>query len=176
MIAAEFARPVNADTIGAQPRTLEIAADETERRKLAGRFGLQAIEKLAATVTLARRAGIVHADGRVDAEVVQSCVATGAPLPATIRAPFSIRYVPATAAGPAEEEVELSAEDCDTLPLAGERVDIGELAAETLALALDPFPRAADADAALAEAGVRAAAEAGPFAALKGLKDRLEKG
>lgn len=175
MIAAEFSRPVSADTIGAQPRTLEISADETERRKLAGRFGLQAIARLTATVTLARRAGIVHADGRIDADVTQSCVATGVSLPASIRAPFSVRYVPETGSAAVDEEVELSAEDCDTLPLAGERIDIGELAAETLALALDPFPRAADADAALAEAGVRAAADAGPFAALKGLKERLEK-
>ncbi|NNC73859.1 MAG: DUF177 domain-containing protein, partial [Sphingomonadaceae bacterium] len=41
---------------------------------------------------------------------------------------------------------------------------------------LAPFPRADDADAALREAGAISEEEAGPFGALKGLRDRLEKG
>ena len=172
----EFSRPIDAETISEAPRRIEIAADETERRKLAGRFGLQRIEHLSAQVTLARRMGIIHADGTIDAAVVQSCVVTGDPMPAEIEAPFAIRFVSDAYAGAADEEVELSAADCDTLPLEDNRIDIGEIAAETLALALDPFPRSANADAALQEAGIAGEAEAGPFAALKALKDKLEKG
>ena len=54
--------------------------------------------------------------------------------------------------------------------------DLGAVA-ETLALSLDPFPRAPDADAVLRAAGVLSEDEAvtGPFAALKGLKDKLSK-
>jgi uncharacterized metal-binding protein YceD (DUF177 family) len=167
VIEPEFSRPVDADTVSDKPKTVAIGADETERRRLAGRFGLKAIDRLSAEVKLARRAGIVHAEGRVEAQVVQSCVVTGEPMPAEIDAPFSVRYVPDAFAGPAEEETELTAEDCDTLPLDGNRIDLGELAAETLALALDPFPRSANADAALAESGLAGEAEAGPFAALK---------
>jgi uncharacterized metal-binding protein YceD (DUF177 family) len=108
--------------------------------------------------------------------VVQSCVATGESLPATLDVPFRLRFVPEDDAS-AAEEIELSEEDCDTLTYAGGAVDLGEAAAETLALALDPFPRGPDADAALKAAGVvgEDEAEVGPFAALKGLRDKLGK-
>lgn len=176
MIAPEFSRPIDADTISESPRFMEIGADETERRKLAGRFALQAIDQLSARVKLARRAGIVHADGHVEAKVMQSCVVTGEPMPTSIDAPFSVRYVPDAGAGASgEEEVELSAEDCDTLPLDGNRIDLGELAAETLALALDPFPRSEGADAALKDAGLGGEADLGPFAVLKALKERMDR-
>lgn len=176
MIAPEFSRPVDVDTVSDAGKTIAIGADETERGRLAGRFGLKALEHLSAEVKLARRAGIVHAEGRVDAQVTQACVVTGEPMPATIAAPFSVRYVPDAFAASSEEEVELSADDLDTLPLDGNRIDLGELAAETLALALDPFPRSAGADAALAESGLAGDTEAGPFAALKALKDKMGGG
>ncbi|NNM78329.1 DUF177 domain-containing protein [Sphingomonas sp. ID1715] len=169
----EFSRIVAADTVDERPKQIEIGADADERRRLAGRFRLQAIDRLSARVALARRAGIIHADGEVDAAVVQSCVVTGEAMPAEVKAPFSVRYLPDAYVRSSEEEVELSSEDCDTLPLEGNQIDLGELAAETLALALDPFPRCAGADEALREAGMSDGAEAGPFAALKALKDKL---
>jgi uncharacterized metal-binding protein YceD (DUF177 family) len=174
-VTPEFSHPVDADTISESPRQLRIEADEAERRRLAGRFGLKAIDQLSADVRLSRRAGIVHAEGRVDADVVQTCVVTDEPLPAHVDAPFHVRFVPDAYAPSADEELELSAEDCDTLPLEGGRIDLGELAAETLALALDPFPRSAGADAALEEAGLVGEAEAGPFAALRALKEQMQK-
>ena len=70
--------------------------------------------------------------------------------------------------------MELSADALDTLPIENGAIDLGEAAAETLALALDPFPRSPGADAALAEAGVLGESEAGPFAALADLKRKLE--
>lgn len=171
----EFCRTVDADTISEAPRQIEISADEAERRRLAGRFGLKAIDSLSADVRLVRRAGILHADGHVRADVVQSCVVTDEPLPAHVDAPFNVRFVPDAYAHTPDEELELSAEDCDTLPLDGGRIDLGELAAETLALALDPFPRSARADAALQEAGMGGEADMGPFAALRALKERMQK-
>lgn len=169
----EFSRIVTADTIGEAARAMEIGADVDERRRLAGRFRLQGVDRLQAKVTLSRRAGVIHADGIVDADVVQSCVVTGEPMPARIEAPFSVRYVPNMFAGAGEDEVELSAQDCDTLPIENNQIDLGELAAETLALALDPFPRSEMADAALNEAGLGDPADPNPFAALQSLKDKL---
>jgi uncharacterized metal-binding protein YceD (DUF177 family) len=170
----EFSRLVEADTISEAPKRVEIGADETERRHLAGRFRLQAIDRLSATVTLACKAGIVHAEGVIAAEVVQSCVVTGDAVPAEIDAPFHVRFVPDAYAGAPDEEIELSAEDCDTLPLEA-KIDLGELAAETLALALDPYPRCEGADAAVGQGGSRDDIDAGPFAGLQALKDRLQK-
>lgn len=171
----EFSRPVEVATISDAEHRIDIAADDTERRKLAGRFRLPMIEKLDAQVTLSRRAGVIHAEGRIDARVTQSCVVTNDPMKARIDAPFHIRFVPDATIDPDADEVELSETDCDTLPIDDGKIDLGELAAETLALALDPFPRSAGADAALTDAGLGDETDAGPFAALKGLRDQLGK-
>jgi len=52
----------------------------------------------------------------------------------------------------------------------GAAIDLGSAIADTLSLALDPYPRSAGAEAALKEAGVLTEAEAGPFAALAKLR------
>ncbi len=70
---------------------------------------------------------------------------------------------------PETEEIELSDEDCDMVALDGEWIDMGETVAQSLALNLDPYPRAPDADATLRKLGVLSEDETGPFAALKGL-------
>src|SRR3546814_3946393 len=46
--------------------------------------------------------------------------------------------------GASEDEVELGEEACDVLPMDGDSVDIGERAAETVSLALAPYPRLPD--------------------------------
>lgn len=171
MLANEFARPVRLDTLGEGPREVTVSAEADERAALAKRFGLVSIDRLEATAMLRREGEIVLAEGRLRAAVVQSCVATGDPLPAELEEPFALRFEPAGAEAP--EEVELEEGDLDTIPYSGGAIDLGEAVAETLSLALDPFPRAPDADARLRAAGVLEEGEAGPFAALKGLKDKL---
>lgn len=170
--ANELARPIRLDALGDAPRVVTIEADEAERTALARRFGLIALDRLSAEVHLHREGQAVLAEGRLAAAVVQPCVATGDPVPAAIDEPFRLRFLPADLIGDADE-IELSEEDCDTIPLDGGLVDVGEAVAETLALALDPFPRSPGADAALKAAGVLEEGEAGPFAALKALKDRM---
>lgn len=169
----EFSRDVDAETISEAPRRFEIEADEAERRRLASRFRLIGIDRLSAEVVLQRRAGILHAEGRVEAEVTQSCVVTDEPTPAKVIAPVHVRYVPDAQGGDDDEEVELREEDCDTLPIVAGRVDLGELAAETLALALDPYPRSPDADEVMRAREAEQGDNASPFAALKALKDKL---
>lgn len=172
-VANEFARPLRIDALGEADRDFTIAADADERAALARRFGLVAIDRLTAGTRVRRTGEIVFVEGRIAAEVVQSCVATGEPLTATVDVPFSLRFVPE--AMEFADEVELSEVDCDTIPYGGGVVDIGEAVAETLVLALDPFPRAPGADAALRAAGVLEEGEAGPFAGLKALRDRLSE-
>lgn len=170
----EFSRPIRIDTIGETPRSIAIAAEAAEREALARRFMLVSIGGLEAEAEVRRDGEIIFVEGRLRAEVAQSCVASGEPLPASIDAPFILRFVPEERLD-AAEEIELSEEDCDTLAYAGGAIDLGEAVAETLALTLDPFPRGPDADAALKAAGVLDESDAGPFAALKGLRDRLGK-
>lgn len=170
MTAPEFARPLRADTIGDEARAVEIVADEAERAALARRFGLIAIERLSARFTIRRDAQGIAAEGRVEAALTQACSVTGDPLPATIDEPVSLRFVEGD---DAQDEVELDEGDVDIIPCDGGAIDLGEVAAETMALALDPFVRGPNAEAALKAAGVISEEEARPPGALAGLKDML---
>jgi uncharacterized metal-binding protein YceD (DUF177 family) len=107
------------------------------------------------------------ARGTVRAVLDQPCVATGDPVRTTVDEPFAIRFIPHRDI--ADEELELSADDLDVMPIDDNAVDLGEAVAQTLALALDPYPRSAGAASAVAAMG---AEEAGPFA---GLKDLLKR-
>ena len=71
------------------------------------------------------------------------------------------------------EEVELSEDDCDVMEYSGQQIDLGEALAQTLFLALDPYPRAENADEFARKKGLKSEEEAGPFGALAELKDKL---
>lgn len=174
--APEFSRPVGLDILSSQPRAVAIVAEAAERTALARRFDLEAIERLEANAECVREGDVVNVSGALVAEVVQNCVASGAPVPAAIAETFQLRFVPEAMLDVHAEEIELSEQDCDVIGYAGGAVDLGEAVAETLALALDPFPRSPDADEALRAAGVLNEEDAGPFAVLKGLKEKLGKG
>ena len=167
----EFSRPVRLDAIGEREQTVDIAADAAERAALATRFGLLAIDSLTARFTLRREAAGIAARGHVGAALTQACAVTEAPLPASVAEDVAIRFLPADS--PAGEEIELGEDECDTMFYEGGAVDLGEAAAETMALALDPYPRGPDAESALRAAGVLSEDQAGPFGALAALKDKL---
>lgn len=168
MPPAEFSRVERLDTIGVDERRVSIAAAEAERAALARRFGLVGVDLLTADLVVRREGSAVLATGRVRARVTQACSVTGEPVPAQIDEPVTLRFVePGDSFEP--EEVELDPDALDTIEIAGGGVDLGEAAAETMALALDPFPRAPGAEAVLKEAGVVSEDDVGlgPFAALK---------
>ena len=171
----EFSRTVRVDTLGAEPRRLEIEAQEGERAALAKRFAIVEIAKLAAKAELTRKGVEVVAAGRLEASVTQSCVATGQPVPAEIDEPFELVFRPPPPPGGSDDEVELSEGELDVVFYDGASVDLGEAVAETLSLSLDPYPRAPGAEEALKAAGVKSEEEAGPFGALAGLRDKLKK-
>ena len=165
----EFSRLVRLDQAISNAAGGTITAEPQERDALMTRFGLLALDRLDADYRMAEENGVLIARGQLRASVAQPCVATGEPVPQRIDTPFAIRFLPEGTDGE-QEEMELSEEDCDTIFFAGSSIDIGEAVAETLALALDPFPRAANADAYLRKMGVKTEEQASPFAALLGLK------
>lgn len=169
----EFSRIWRLDALGID-RQVEIAAEPEERDALAKRFDLQSLDALSATATFHPVAAGIEAKGQMRAKAMQSCVITGEAVPAVIDQPFTIRFV-APDAAPASEELELDAEDCDVMEHDGHGIDLGEAIAQTLGLALDPYPRAPDADARIKAAGILSEEEAGPFGALASLKDKLKK-
>lgn len=170
----EFSRPERIDQIGERERVVEVRAKPEERAALARRFGLLSVERLEAWFAVRREAAGFVARGRVLADVVQACSVTAEPIPAAVDEPVEILFAPES--GGVADEVELSADALDVVPLTGDRIDLGEAAAESMALALDPFPRSPAAAAALREAGVLSEEEARPQGKLAGLKDLLAKG
>lgn len=149
---------------------VDLVADDGERARIAERIGLDSLERLEAHATLERNKAIVRARGRLKARLAQRCVVTGDPVDAHVDEPFDLVFAPEPARGEPDDEIELSADDCDLVFHDGSAIDLGEAIADTLALSIDPYPRSAAAEAALKEAGVLSEGEAGPFAALAKLK------
>ena len=171
-MAPEFSRTYRLDSLGGL-KTLEIEASADERAALAQRFGLQDVAELKAQATVTPVAAGIEVAGHMKGRATQSCVVTGGPVPAFVSQNFAVRFV-APDATPEAEEIELNAEDCDIMEHDGQAIDIGEAVAQTLGLALDPYPRSANAEARLREAGVLAEGEAGPFGALAALREKLQ--
>ncbi len=179
---AEFSRLVTRGEIARGEVVRDIEANAEERAALARRFGLVALDRLVANLRL--RPGpsrdLLRLEGHLSAAATQACVVTLEPLPVVVEQEVSQLYsleVPEAqsmteAAG--TEEVEIDAEGEDPPEPVGPRgIDLGEAVAEQLALALDPYPRAPEADLeALLEADGHDRAPDGPFAALAALKER----
>ena len=167
---SEFSHLVPRDAIG-RTGTITLAADADARARVAARLGLEALDRFEVQATLEPVAGGALLTGTLEADVVQACAATGLPVPARLSEAFALRYVTALdLPGEADAEVELDDADLDVLPFEPGGVDVGESAVQSLALALDPFPRHPDADRILEERGVLREDQVGPFAGLAGLK------
>jgi uncharacterized metal-binding protein YceD (DUF177 family) len=173
-VTPEFSRPERIDQIAERERMVEVEARPDERAALARRFDLVAIESLRAHFAIRREAAGIVARGRVEAEVVQACSITDEPIATRVDEPAELLFV--SEKDEDAEEVELSADALDTVTYRGGAIDLGEAAAETMALALDPFPRSPAAADALREAGVLSEEEARPAGKLAGLSDLLKKG
>jgi uncharacterized metal-binding protein YceD (DUF177 family) len=121
-----------------------LEADAPARARIARALDLQALDRLKAEVSIAPAAQGFEARGALHAELTQTCGVTLEPLPADLSTDFTIRFVEAAEAEPAESahEVVVTLEDEDPPDLIeGGVVDLGAYVVEHLALALDPFPR-----------------------------------
>ena len=163
--APEFSRPVSLARLGSEPFRQQIEATAEECRRLARRFDLVALDRLAAVVTLQRQSdGLVRLEAAFEAELEQSCVVTLDPVAARIAHDFALLY------GPADDEqaeIELDVDEPMFEPLTGEAIDIGEAVAQELSLALPEFPRLPDA---VVEPAATAELEGSPFAELTKLR------
>ncbi|WP_242772847.1 DUF177 domain-containing protein [Sphingopyxis sp. YF1] len=156
----------------AQGRSLALVADPAARAAIARRLGLVSLDMFETDVEVRAVAGGMGVRGTVRAALVQPCAATDLPVAAAVSEAFDLRYLRDIGPVEPEDEIELGEEEIDTLPLEHDRVDVGEVAVQTLSLALDPYPRHPDADRILAEKGVLSEEQAGPFAALAALKGK----
>lgn len=170
----DFGNPVRFSEIRDGER-IDLHASEAECTKIANRLDLHSIERLKAHAVLERVSAGVRATGRVSAMVWQRCAVTDEPIQNAVDERFELMFLPDPALGEAEAEIELAAEDCDTVFFDGGSIELGNAIADTLALSIDPYPRSAGAETALREAGVIGEGETGPFAALAALKKGLNE-
>ena len=148
---------------------IDLVAGEAERGDLARRLGLLSLGRLEAHAVLARDGDRVAVTGRIRAALEQACIASGEPVPERVDEPFELIFLPEPKGRP-DEEVELGEKELDVVFHDGAAIELGAAIADTLSLAIDPYPRGPNADAALQAAGVLSEEQAGPFAALAKLK------
>ena len=178
-VEPEFSRTVETGAVGEGGLEVGFEANAAERSALARRLGLLALDRLAGTARLRlARDGRIRAKVTFDADVLQSCVVTLDPVAARLKESFEASFAdPAEIAaefGP-EVEVDVEAEDPPE-PIRRGRMEIGELVAQHLSLALDPYPRSPDA---VVQAGAEAERTeepaSRPFAALAELATRRRR-
>lgn len=156
----------------------DLRPSEPERAAIATFLGLHSLEALRLKGDLMPRgAEGWRAKGRLTANLAQSCVITLAPVPQKVDERVVRDYLP---------EAELEVGDDVTLDIEGDddpdgftdQIDLGHLLIEALALALEPYPRAPDAelpDQQFAPPGVEPLTDdvLKPFAKLASLREKL---
>ena len=174
-----FSYMVKVGHVSANPVEVTISADAGERAGLAKLWSILEVRALSATFEIRRwkRDG-VRLKGRVTADVVQACVVTLEPVESHIDEPVEVVFVPegsklARQPAASESGEMLLDPDGPDAPevFSGDSVDAGVVAAEHVALALDPYPRKADvAFAGHIESTDRDDRKPSPFAVLKAWK------
>ena len=143
----EFYRPFDTGEMSEDVAEREISANDAERVALAQRFGLRALDRLSATLTVRRvYDDMFHVSGRLSAAVVQQCVVTLEPLQSSLDEAVAVTFVkPKTMGGKGKvgaTEAEEGLEDEGPETMDGDLIDLGEAVAQQLAVSLDPYPRA----------------------------------
>ena len=170
----EFSRPVAIAELDEKGESRAIEADAAERAALAARFDLPAIHALAATVRIrpAREKGHYEVQGAFTARLDQRCVRTLETFTADVGESFSRTYVLPEYAPELPVELELEADEPEPPEVIADGViDIGELTAQSLSLALDPWPHKPGSEAVdFSYPAEESPAKPSPFAALKKIR------
>jgi hypothetical protein len=160
---SELHRPIVVARIGPAGLEMTVEATEVECAALAARMKLPAVLGLTCDFRLEWDSGCLFARGHLLARVVQVCVVSLDEFTNTVEEQFVVRCV-----DQGQETDQADPETIDEITYADGILDLGEAAAEQLALALDPYPRAPGAEMPdiTDEPGVH------PFAGLTGLRRR----
>lgn len=177
-LVGEYNFEVVVEDLPRKGRHFILEPDSDVRETLAKRFDLLGLSEFSAELHVKPLAGapIYRVTGHIKASLQQACVVTLKPVDQTVEESFDIEFAPGV---DLPDELELTLEDEDPCePIIDGKIDLGELAAQQLSLALDPYPRAEDADLeAVRDEAAKSgrefevnAGKASPFAALSKLK------
>ena len=157
-VLSALSRPVSVTDIPQEGVDVTVEARPEEREALARDFKLPAIHSLTGAFHVTGTRSRVHVSGRVDARIEQICVVTLDPFENEVHEDVEVDFAASAPAAQGEDPPD---------EIVGGTVDLGALAAEFLALGLDPHPRKPGVDFSFEAADDRAPS---PFAALEKLK------
>lgn len=145
-LVGEYSVEVVVEELPRTGRHFKLEPDSETRSALAKRFDLQSLDVFRAEVHVRPLAGVTiyRVTGSIHAECTQTCVVTLGPVKQDVDEAFEVEFAPGVEL---PDELDLTLEDdepCESI-IDG-KIDLGELVAQQLSLALDPYPRAPDAD------------------------------
>jgi len=171
--------------LNSEPQDYAARATPVECEALMGRLDLLGLENFSVEAKVRKWRRGVRVEGTIKADVVQRCIVTLEPVPDQISESFDRGFLPeADLVGdtkPGQEvEIEDDAELGDLPDLLGDTLDLGEIASESLSLALNPYPRAEGEeplDLQSAPPGETPISDndVKPFASLAAYREKLEK-
>lgn len=165
--ATEFSRPIALSQAHEHAVEHSLTALPEECTALAERFAVRSIANVSAQLRLAPHAQGFCITGAVVADAIQTCVITGEAVQMQVNAPINVLLWTQEIDGDLDLLEEAYGVD-DIEPIDADDYDLGEMAAQYLALAIDPFPRkeGASLDAILPQT------KTNPFSVLAQLKDK----
>src|ERR1043166_6500951 len=138
-----WSMPIRRDEVPETGLYMEIEADAAARAAVAAAAGVNEVPQLTAAFDVARhgRDGL-RVVGTVSARVHQTCVVTLEPVENELAEHVDLVFVPPSALGPVDSDLNLGAEAIEPPEvLIDGVVDLGAVAAEFLMLGIDPYPR-----------------------------------
>lgn len=166
---------VRLDSMPATGRDVELTPDAAERAALAEKLGVSSVDRLDVKLHAVKFRGGIRVTGRLTGAVTQPSVVTLEPVGQEIAEPIDRVFLPGgekdyAGAANAEIFVDLSGEDIPD-HFEGNEADLTALIVETLALAVDLYPRGEGES--LDDLGLDPDVDkTSPFAALKALKPK----
>lgn len=153
MPGEDISRPVVVDPWPSRGIEVAFEASVAERGLLAERFGLVALHRFVGHARLEREggSGTIRLCARLEADVVQPCVVSLEDVAATVSDTFACRFARPGGIDFEAGSWETGSWDDDIEPLEGAELNLGEIFAQQLSVALDPYPRAENADTLVCE-------------------------
>lgn len=188
----EWTHLVSVESLPKAPLSVHMEAAPEDRKRLSQRMGLLGIKGLTADIDFERQQGsaVIHVTGSFSAVVEQACVVSGKKITSSISEDLEAWYadpVEAVSFAKAKQqreakktsaELPILEEKDDPEPIINGAINAGELVAQFLSLAIDPYPHAEEVvyeNGDEKNAGNLAdTAFSNPFAALKNWKSRKD--
>jgi uncharacterized metal-binding protein YceD (DUF177 family) len=188
-----FSHPLRVDAIVPKGVSVKLEATAEQRKAIARLMRILDVEMLRADLFAIREDDRVRVTGSVTARAVQACVVTLDPVPQDVSADVEVVFAPKEEADalmrkaglPDEadmddldlDDIDIAAIDLEMLndpdalpePIIDGVIDLGQIAYDTLAVELDPYPRK---EGAVFEPPPEPEDFGNPFAQLRSLKTR----